>query len=108
MQTTPLYTRALCFLQAHEGEHLAHDFHRLASRCIDHLVEDAHVSCQTAKDVTMQAFGEFTARRRREYIDCSRTTSYALFLVDDKGERIVFTLTELLKMIDQAKTASTT
>lgn len=104
MQTTPRYLLALRYLQAHEGEHLTHDQHRLVDRCIDYLVADSHASHPTARDITMQAFGEFTARHRREYIDCSRTTSYALFLIDDKGERIALTLSELLQLIELSKT----
>lgn len=107
--TTPLlYTRAFAFLQTHEGEHLTHDQNNLVDRCIAHLVADAHVSYDTAKDTTLQALGELSARRRLEYIDCSRTTSYALFLVDVKGEKRVFTVAELLQMISHAKAGPVT
>ena len=106
--TTPLYHLAFIFLQTHEGEHLAHDQHRLVSRCIDHLVLSSEVSADTAKDVTMQALGELTSRRRREYIDCTRTTSYTLFLVDATGQRRAFLLSELLQLIEQAKAAPST
>lgn len=103
MQTTPIYSLAFDFLQAHQGEHLAPDQHLLVSRCITQVIDKANASYETAKDATLQAFGELSARGRREYIDMNRTTSYALFIVDATGERRAYTLAELLRLIDQAK-----
>lgn len=100
---TPLYSLAFHFLKLHENEHLSHQHHHLVQRCIDTVIESAQVSYDTAKAVTMQALGELTARRRRERIDCDRTTSYTLFLIDDKGERRIFTITELMHLVDQAQ-----
>lgn len=105
MATTPLYNSAFEFLQNHENEHLAPDQHLLVSRCITRLIDSASVSYDTAKDATLQAFGELAARGRREYIDCDRTTSYALFLVDADGKKRAYTLAELMRMIHQAQAA---
>lgn len=103
MQTSPLYPIAFDFLQAHQGEHLDPDQHRLVTRCISQLIDKADVSYETAKDVTLQAFGELAARGRREYIDCNRTTSYTLFLVDGQGKKRAYTLAELMRIITQAE-----
>jgi hypothetical protein len=100
---TPLYSLAFRFLKQHENEHLSYQRHHLVQRCIDSLTESARVSYDTAKSVTMQALGELTAGRRRARIDCDHTTSYTLFLIDDKGERRIFTITELMALVDQAQ-----
>lgn len=105
MQTNSLYPIAFEFLQNHEAEHLAPDQHLLVSRCIRRLIDKAGVSHATAKDAALQAFGELGARGRREYIDCNRTTSYALFLVEASGDRRAYTLAELVRVIEHAKTA---
>jgi hypothetical protein len=105
MTTTPLYTAAFDFLQSHQGEHLAPDQHLLVTRCINKIIDAAGVSYDTAKDATLQACGELSARGRREYIDCSRTTSYALFVVGQDGKRTAYTIAELLRMIEQSKTS---
>jgi hypothetical protein len=102
MPSTPLYPAAFSFLQAHEGDHLAPDQHLLVNRCINQLIDTASVSYDTAKVATLQAFGELSARGRREYIDCSHTTSYALFVVDGTGARRAYTLAELMRILDQA------
>lgn len=107
MRTTPLYNLAFQFLQQHEGEHLAHDRQRLVARCVDHLVSSAVASHDTARDVTLQACAELACRRRMEYIDCDRTTSYALFLVDAEGKKQFFTVPELISLIDQARHRNT-
>lgn len=96
----PMFSSALGFLQHHEAEYLAHDQPRLVDRCIAHLVESAECSASSARDIVMQALGELSARRRPGYIDCNRTTSFALFLVDSQGIRRTITIAALLDLID--------
>lgn len=96
---TALFPAALAFLQQHEAEHLAPDTERLVAHCVAHLVSGAEVSAAKAHDTTMQALGELECRRRREYIDCSRTTSFTLFLVDSHGKRHAFTVADLIARI---------
>lgn len=100
MNTIALRPLALAFLQQHEAEHLAHDQARLVDRCVAHLVDAAECSASTARDSTMQALGELSARRRHGHIDCTRTTSFALFLVDGGGTRRAITIAALLDLID--------
>lgn len=107
MHTTALYPLAFAFLQAHHNEHLAPDQHLLVDRCIKQLIDKATVSYDTARDATLQALGELSARGRRDYIDCSRTTSYALFLLDGAGNKRTYTLSQLVRVLDQAEAAGT-
>lgn len=100
------HTLALTFLQKYEPA-LSTAQERVAQLCISHLVDTAVCSASTARDITMQALGELTARRRPEYIDCSRTTSFALFLVDAKGKRHTFTIADLLGLLDSPAIAAT-
>lgn len=108
MKTDNLNAVALTFLNQHEGEHLLRDRHHLVDRCTAHLVDCCNVSRLVANDITMQALGELDARNRRAYIDCTRTTSYTLFLVNaESGERRTFTISQLLEILEahQAGTA---
>lgn len=100
MNTIALYPLALAFLQQHEAEHLAHDTERLVDRCIGHLVETGLCSASSARDTAMQALGELSARRRIGHIDCTRTTSFTLFLVDAQGQRRAVTIAALLGLIE--------
>jgi hypothetical protein len=100
MNTIALYPLALTFLQQHEAEHLAHDQERLVDRCTAHLVELGQCSASSARDTTMQALGELSARRRIGHIDMTRSTSFTLFLVDAQGQRRALTIASLLNLID--------
>lgn len=101
-----IQTTALNFLQQNAGEHFLRDRALLIDRCIAHLVDTHNVSRITANEVTMQALGELDYRNRRTYIDCSRTTSYTLFLVDqDSGVKRAFTTAELMQLIGPLKPA---
>jgi hypothetical protein len=93
---------ALAFLHAHEGAELAPAMTSLTTRCIDHLVEQNSISLEVAQDLTMQAWGELSASGHRAYIDCNKTTSYTLFLVDDQGTQHTLTIAQLLKLITAA------
>lgn len=55
-----------------------------------------------AQDLTMQAWGELSACGHRAYIDCNKTTSYTLFLVDDQGTQHTLTIAQLLKLLPAA------
>ncbi|MYM70509.1 hypothetical protein GTP45_27405 [Pseudoduganella sp. FT55W] len=100
MNTIALSPLALAFLQQHEGEHLAHETERLVERCTAHLVETGMCSASSARDITMQALGELSARRRIGHIDCTRTTSFTLFLIDSQGQRRALTIAALLALIE--------
>lgn len=93
---------ALAFLHAHEGTALAPAMSSLTTRCIDYLVEQNSVSIETARDLTLQAWGELSAAGHRAYIDCNKTTSYTLFLVDDQGTQHTLTIAQLLKLLPPA------
>ena len=101
MQSSPLYATAISFLNANAHEQAAHD-QLLLTRCISHVIDRHNVSRDTARDVAVQAAGELAARGRREYIDCSRTTSYTLFLVDEHGRRHALTIRDLVAQLNLA------
>lgn len=102
MSTLVLTCSALSFLRAHEDEHLTSDQQRLADRCIEHLVDSAGISADTAHTVTLQALGELSARRSKVSIDCTRTTSFTLFMKDENGQQVVLIAADLVKLAKQA------
>ena len=105
MSINALACTAMRFLQAHESEHLAHDLPRLTDRCIAHLVETCSVSHAPARVATLQAQGELEARHCKASIDCSRTTSFTLFLTDENGNPVVMTVAELARLVRGATRA---
>lgn len=103
MPVNQLHATAISFLLAHQVEQTPAVAQLLLTRCIAHVIDKGNVSRDTAYDITLQAAGELSARGRREYIDCSRTTSYTLFLSDSAGNKRTVTVAELLRLIDQAQ-----
>lgn len=102
MPSTPHHAAAISFLQTHSGEYDQLDNQNLMTRTICHLVGKGP-SYTAAKTIALQAFAELSARGKRAYIDCDRTTSYALFLMDNNGNETVYTLPELLDIIANSK-----
>lgn len=102
MSTIALTARALRFLEQHEGEHLSRDLQLLVDRCVAHLVDTAHLPNETARVITVQALGELSARRSPACIDCTRTTSFALFMTDERGKRVALMASDLVQMAKQA------
>jgi hypothetical protein len=103
MSTHTITTRALRFLQDHEGEHLSRDRQLLVDRCIEHLVDSVGISASTARTVTLQALGELSARRSKVSIDCTNTTSFSLFMKDESGKQLVLLASDLLELAKQAQ-----
>lgn len=102
-----LHAMAMTFLMRHEAEHLDRDRHLLVARCVQHLVESACVSADTAEDVALQAIGEIESRHRREYVDLARTTSFAVFVHDPvSGRKRVFTVADLMALVRTPALAS--
>jgi hypothetical protein len=99
MTFNALACSAMSFLRDHEAEHLTHDQPRLVDRCIAHLVEICAVSQTTAYVATMQALGELEARHCKASIDCTRTTSFALFLTSENGIQTVITAAALADLV---------
>jgi hypothetical protein len=103
MSINALACSAMQFLQTHENEHLAPDLPLLVDRCIAHLVEVCGVSQPTAQVATLQAQGELSARHSKASIDCTRTTSFTLFLNDEQGRPVVVTVAELARLVKDAR-----
>jgi len=103
MSTFALACTALSFLQDHHDEHLSADRQRLVDRCIDHLVSSTGIATDTAHTVTLQALGELSARRSKATIDCTRTTSFTLFMKDESGQSVVLVAADLAEMAKHAK-----
>lgn len=103
MSTHALSCSALTFLQDHKDEYLTPDRQLLVDRCIEHLVETAGVSTDTARTVTLQAMGELSARRSKASIDCTRTTSFTLFMTDENGQSVALIAADLVELAKQAQ-----
>lgn len=103
MSTPALACSALTYLRDHEDEHLSRDRDLLVERCVDHLVATAYVSAETARTATMQALGELLSRSSKAAIDCTRTTSFTLFMTDDRGNPVVLLAADLTLLAEQAK-----
>lgn len=108
MTTTPdLYPLAMTFIAQHQAQHLEHDRRLLVQRCVAYLVDAADVSVSTAKDAALQAVGEIESRCRREYIDLTRTTAFAVFVHDPvSGRKRVFTVADLMALVRTPALAS--
>lgn len=105
MSNLALSCTALNFLRTHADEHLNRDRQRLVDRCVAHLVESAGISADTARTVTLQALGELCARRGKVSIDCTRTTSFTLFITDENGKSVAIVASDLLRLVEQAQLA---
>ncbi|NVM80074.1 hypothetical protein FHW83_005919 [Duganella sp. SG902] len=99
MSINTLACSAMSFLRDHEAEHLSPDLPKLVDRCIAHLVESCGVSHANAHMATMQAVGELDARHSKASIDCSKTTSFTLFIKDEHGRQVVLTAAGLMRLI---------
>jgi hypothetical protein len=100
MSQTTLHEAAVGYLLAHQGEHLSHDRALLVERCSDYLrTVDANVTRVTAEVTTLQALGELGARGNNVHIDLTKTTSYAVFVVDPVNKvSTFFTAADLLNI----------
>lgn len=103
MSTIALTSRAQRFIQDHEGEHLSRDRQLLVDRCVEHLVDTAGVSDETARVITVQVLGELSSSRSSVTIDCTRTTSFALFMTDERGQRVALIASDLVELAKQAR-----
>lgn len=103
MSTTAITNCAKRFLEEHEGEHLSRDRQMLVDRCVEHLVDTVGIATETARVVTVQALGELSAHRSAACIDCTRTTSFALFMTDENGQRIALIASDLVELAKQAR-----
>jgi hypothetical protein len=108
MTTTPdLYPLAMTFIAQHQAQHLEHDRRLLVERCVTYLINSAGVSASTAEDAALQAIGEIESRCRREYVDLTRTTAFAVFVHDPvSGRKRVFTIADLMALVRTPALAS--
>lgn len=92
---------ALCFLDEHKGENLAPARPLLIECCVAHLTEQHSIPGKRALEATMQALGEIDSRTVRASIDCSRTTSFALFITNHaSGMQYAVTIADILDMLE--------
>lgn len=85
---------------AHLGEHLHRERHLAARRCACHLINEWDSSPDAARDLALQVLGNVEARSTGAYIDLTRTTSHALFLIDPAtNRRLVFTAADLARVL---------
>ena len=95
-----LRSLALCFIDEHQGAHLAHDHPLLVDRCVAHLIEIAQVTKDVAEEIALQAMGEVTSHHPGNLISLRSTTPFALFphdLVTDCPR--VVTLADLMTLL---------
>lgn len=93
-----LHQTAIDFLLAHQAEHLSHDRTLLVDRCITHLTGKGLATSVVAEVTTLQALGDIASRSTGAHVDLDKTTSYAVFVTDTHGKRVVFTAQDLLRI----------
>lgn len=77
-----LHTGALEYLVKHQHDSVPLGSATILQRCTAYLVDKFEVSSYTAENATIIALGELQAVKNAPYIDCSKTTSHMLFLID--------------------------
>lgn len=102
LPVSPLYALAIQYLDEHQGEHLTPDIHLLVNRCAHHLLNHGAASLAQGKEIALQATGEISSRGSRAFIDLDHTTSYALFVSAHDGSKACFTLSEVLRALENA------
>jgi hypothetical protein len=98
MAPNPLHQAAVDFLLAHQAEHLSPDRRLLIERCIAHIHTDHGATRTVAEVTTLQALGDIASRSTGAHVDMDSTTSYAVFVTDNTGRRVVFTAQDLLRI----------
>jgi hypothetical protein len=98
MASNPLHQAAVDFLLAHHGEHLTPDRRMLIERCIEHIRTEHAATRAFAEVTTLQALGDIASRSTGAHVDLDKTTSYAVFVTDTHGKRVVFTAQDLLRI----------
>lgn len=102
MSHTNAREEAIGYLLAHQAEHLHHDRSLLVGRCASHLQQRLGLDAGQASTAALQALGELDARATKAHVDLSRSTSFAVFVVDPvSGLRIAFTAADLVRLARQ-------
>ncbi|MCO7214147.1 hypothetical protein [Halomonas sp. OfavH-34-E] len=73
------------------------------ANCIEHLVVDHEMTEVNAELVAIQAYADLEATNQTARIDIDACTSYVVVLRTEGGRPVVFTVTDLMRVLEQAR-----
>lgn len=73
------------------------------ANCIEHLVVDHEMTEENAELVAIQAFADLESTNQRARIEVDATTSHVVVLRTEGGRPVVFTVTDLMRVLEQAR-----
>lgn len=73
------------------------------ANCIEHLMTVHEMTEQSAERAALQAYAEIEAANLHSRIDVDATTSHVVVIRTGEKYPVVFTITDLMKMLDQAR-----
>lgn len=73
------------------------------NNCIEHLVVNHDMSEPTAELSAIQAYAEMDSANQLARIDTDATTSHVVVLRDEGGRPVMFTVTDLMHVLKQAR-----
>lgn len=73
------------------------------ANCIEHLVVDHEMTEETAELVAIQAYADLEATNQVARIDMQATTSHVVVLRTEGGRPVMFTVTDLVRVLEQAR-----
>nr|WP_300309246.1 hypothetical protein [Halomonas sp.] len=73
------------------------------ANCIEHLMSVHEMTEQNAELAAIQAYAEIEATNQQARIDVEASTSHVVVVRTEEKYPVVFTITDLMKMLDQAR-----
>ncbi|RAH37545.1 hypothetical protein [Halomonas sp. SL1] len=73
------------------------------ANCIEHLVVDHEMTEENAELVAIQAYADLEATNQTARIDIDACTSHVVVLRTEGGRPVVFTVTDLMRVLEQAR-----
>ncbi|SFT54766.1 hypothetical protein [Halomonas saccharevitans] len=73
------------------------------ANCIEHLVVDHEMTEENAELVAIQAYADLEATNQTARIDVDACTSHVVVLRTEGGRPVVFTVTDLMRVLEQAR-----
>lgn len=98
-QLDPLNVATACLFR-HRWENRANAM----AACIEHLMVDHDMTEHSAEVATIQAYAEIENRSQVAAVDVNATTSDVVVLRTSGGRPVVFTVADLLCVLEQART----
>ena len=73
------------------------------ANCIEHLVVDHEMTEENAELVAIQAYADLEATNQTARIEVDACTSHVVVLRTEGGRPVVFTVTDLMRVLEQAR-----